>query len=43
MERGGKVGESGEIVATEKTFDSVLKKYNISVDNNDTDLLSSLR
>ena len=40
---GGKVDESGEIVATEKAFDGVVKIYNISVDNNDIDFLSFMR
>ena len=40
---GGKVDESGGIVATEKAFDGVLKIYNISVDNNDIDLLGFMR
>ena len=43
MDRERKIDESGEIVATEKTFDGVLKIYNTSVDNNDIDLLSFMR
>ena len=39
----GKIDESGGIVATEKAFDGVLKIYNISVDNNDIDLLGFMR
>ena len=40
---GKEVDESGGIVAAEKAFDGVLKIYNISVDNNDIDLLSFMR
>ena len=38
-----KLTNQGGIVATEKVFDGVLKIYNISVDNNDIDLLSFMR
>ena len=38
-----KLANQGKFFATEKTFDGVLKIYSISVDNNDTDLLSFFR
>ena len=38
-----KIDTSGEIFATEKAFGGVLKIYDISVDNNDIDLLSFMR
>ena len=40
---GGKVDNSGEIVATEKAFDGFLKINKISVDNNDIDLFCFMR